>query len=93
MKIRRLTKAQKNKVDKIDALLTQLRETGVYPYIEYDGGDAGLTFIRSDYGDRWEIYDVILSPHTNYKLYKEKKDKEYQAYDADYNNPIDGLGV
>lgn len=22
-----------------------------------------------------------------------KKDKAYQAYDADYNNPIDGLGV
>ena len=40
MKIRRLTKAQKNKVDKIDALLTQLRVEGVYPYIEYGAGGA-----------------------------------------------------
>lgn len=93
MKIRKLTKSQKNKVDKIDALLTQLRVDGVYPYIEYGAGGAGLTFIRSDDEDRTEIGDVIICPPTNYELYEEIKDKEYQAYDADFNNPIDVLGV
>ena len=93
MKIRRLTKAQKNKVDKIDALLTQLRVDGVYPYIEYGAGGAGLAFIRSNNEDRWEIGDVIISPSTNYNLYKEIQDKKYQTEDADYNNPIDVLGV
>ena len=93
MKIRRLTKAQKNKVDKIDALLTQLRVEGVYPYIEYGVGGAGLAFIRSNYEDRTEIGDVLICPSTNYELYEEIKDKEYQAYDTDYNNPIDVLGV
>ena len=93
MKIRRLTKVQQNKVDKIDALLTQLRNEGVYPYIEYGAGGAGLTFIRSNDDDRTEIGDVIICPSTNYELYEEIKDKEYQAEDADYNNPIDVLGV
>ena len=93
MKIRRLTKAQKNKVDKIDALLTQLRVEGVYPYMESGAGGAGLTFIRSNEEDRWEICDVILSPYTNRKLYEEIQDKKYQTEDADFNNPIDVLGV
>ena len=93
MKIRRLTKAQKNKVDKIDALLTQLRVEGVYPYIEYGVEGTGLAFIRSNNEDRTEIGDVIICPSTNYELYEEIKDKEYQAYDTDYNNPIDVLGV
>ena len=93
MKIRHLTKAQKNKVDKIDALLTQLRVDGVYPYIEYGAGGAGLTFIRSNNEDRWDIGEVIISPHINHNLYKEIQDKKYQTEDADYNNPIDVLGV
>ena len=93
MKIRRLTKAQKNKVDKIDALLTQLRADGVYPYMEFGAGGAGLTFIRSNDEDRWEIGDIILSPYTNRNLYEEIQDKKYQTEDADFNNPIDVLGV
>ena len=93
MKIKKLTKAQKNKVDKIDALLTQLRVDGVYPYMQCGAGGAGLTFIRSNDEDRWEIGDVILSPYTNNKLYNEIQNKKYQTEDADFNNPIDTLGV
>ena len=93
MKIQHLTKAQKNKVDKIDALLTQLRVDGVYPYMECGVGGAGLMFIRSNDEDRWEIGDVITSPYTNRNLYEEIQDKKYQAEDADFNNPIDVLGV
>ena len=93
MKIKKLTKAQKNKVDKIDALLTQLRVDCVFPYIQCGACCAGLTFIRSNDEDRWEIGDVILSPYTNNKLYNEIQNKKYQTEDADFNNPIDALGV
>lgn len=93
MKIKHLTKAQKNKVDKIDALMTQLKKDGVYPYILSTAGGNGLTFIRSNYEDRWDIGDTIVCPSSNFKLYDEISEKLYQAYDTDYNNPIDILGM
>lgn len=92
MKIRHLTQKQMSKVDKIDTLLTQLREEGVYPYIEMGCGGGGLTFIRSNNEDRTEIGDVLISPSENHKLYMEIKDKEYEAPDA-YRNSIDVLGM
>ena len=93
MKIRKLTQAQKKKVDKIDALLTQLRKEGVYPYCIVGAVNAGLEFIRSNDEDRWDIGEAILEPSENEDLYDEITDKKYQAKGADFNNPIDILGV
>lgn len=93
MKIRKLTQAQKKKVDKIDALLTQLRKEGVYPYCVVGVGGAGLEFIRSNDEDRWDIGDALVEPSSNEDLYDEITDKKYQTKGADFNNPIDVLGV
>jgi len=93
MKIRKLTQAQKKKVDKIDALLTQLRKEGVYPYCIAGARNPGLEFIRSNNEDRWNIGDAILEPSENEDLYDEITDKKYQTKGADFNNPIDILGI
>ena len=91
MKIKNLTQSQKKKVEKIDALLTQLREEGVYPYT-FGGGGSCLVFLRHDKEDTDEICDLYLAPHENYKEYEKLIDKEYIAENS-RDNIIEIIGL
>ena len=93
MKIRYLTKSQKSKVDKINTLMSDLKKDGVFPYLIVGAGQSGLSFIRCNEEDRWDIEEALLCGGEHYQLYEKIVDHEYQAQDAEYDNPVTVIGA
>lgn len=88
VQVKELTKAQKDKVNKINSLLTDLRKDGVFPYVIDGGGGSGISFIRSRKSDRAEIGDILLGSCG--EEYDEIEEKMYSAPKS-YDNTIDYL--
>lgn len=83
VKVKKLTKQQQKKADKIIELLDELRQKDVYPYIVDGGGGSGISFIRHPREDCFEVGDILLNPRhrQNEKIW----DVMYTPDLSDYN--------
>ncbi len=86
--IKKLTKLQKRKADKITQLIMELEKSGVYPIIIDGGGGSGIEFVRCK--DMTKFADIILYGEREEKnelrdyIYSPEK---YYEYSVDYIVP------
>lgn len=78
IKIQYLTKEQKKKADRIVKLLSELRKTGVYPYVIDGGGGDGLCFVRCPKEDLCEFEEIIVG--LDFELRRDVEEYIYQPH-------------
>ena len=88
VKVKKLTKKQQKKADKIVNLLDELRQEDVHPFMLDGGGGAGLSFIRHKRKDGWEVGEILLDIY--HPQHEEILD-EFYTPELSNHNKIDAI--